>query len=224
MKKEEIERLKEDEFVSFIEKALKKAGENKKLVFWGIGALLAVVLLIVLAVYIKNQGMDRENHTLYQAVVIKNSNLLTLERKIEKLEQLRPRRGLSYIVNNYLVGLYLETGQTDQARNLLEEAPQSSHKVSNEHRQLLQAQLNRQEGEPQQALDILNRLLSDSQSRLAKDFLLLEIARIQREMDRIPPARQALTRLMEEFPQSLFRREAQEMLTLLGPPENQPAG
>jgi|GEM_PF-643415 len=224
MKKEEIERLKEDEFVSFIEKLIRRASENKKVVFWGIGGLLAVVLLVVLGLFLKNQAAARDNQILYQAVVIKNSNLLTLDRKIEKLEALNPGRGLSSIVNNYLISMYLQQEDFDRAQKMLEQAPESRHAISNEHRQLLRAEFYRARDEHQQALDILNGQLADPRTRLAKDYLLLEIARIHRDSNRASEARDTLNRLIREYPQSLFRRDAQEMLTLLGPPKEQPAG
>ncbi|MCK5222122.1 MAG: hypothetical protein KAR14_11115, partial [Candidatus Aminicenantes bacterium] len=62
-------------------------------------------------------------------------------------------------------------------------------------------------------LDILHQLLSDTKSEITKDFLLLKIAKINIKDGLDKSAKDNLNRLINEFPQSIYQREARALLS-----------
>jgi predicted negative regulator of RcsB-dependent stress response len=212
MKREEIEHLKEDEFVTFVEKVLKKIEENKKQFFTGLIILLSLVLLIVLIMFIKHKSVEKDNEIFHKAVVIHNSNKLTITRKIEKLQGLKAKSGLSATINIYLASLYFQLGEIDKSLEVLNNTSTGRFKAAHEQKDLLKAEILFTKNEKQQALDLLNRLLSDSSGKIAKDYLLLKLAIIQKDLKQFDKAQETVNRLQSNYPQSMFLTRAQKIL------------
>ena len=67
-------------------------------------------------------------------------------------------------------------------------------------------------GKSKEALDLLFKLFSDSKSEIAKDFILLKMARIQLKTEQQDTAIANLKKLTDEYPQSYYLRDAQALL------------
>ncbi len=117
----------------------------------------------------------------------------------------------------YLAGLAMADGRTDEARTLwqefLEDRPDhlltATVKVNLLH-------LDRAEGKGEQVVTELQQELDRKADRiLPEDVLLYELGTTLEELGRGDEAREHFQRLVDEFPQSGFRTEAQQSLDAL---------
>ena len=88
----------------------------------------------------------------------------------------------------------------------------SSHlDIINDQKLLLEAQILGASEREREALDLLNQLLADSGSEVAKDYVLLLMAQFQFKARQLDSARDTLERLLEEFPLSAFTSRARQL-------------
>jgi cell division protein FtsL len=103
MKRKEREHLKEDPFINFVEKVIEVFKKFKKVIFIGIGVFLAVVLVLVIIIYFKSTSVSNENELYSKAFSIKKSEILSSGEKLTKLRQLKTKKGISSVINLFLL-------------------------------------------------------------------------------------------------------------------------
>jgi len=111
-----------------------------------------------------------------------------------------------------MASLYYEKEDFLKAKEVLSEY-KGNNKLLDDQKKLLDAELYIALKEVKKGLDILHQLLSDSRSEITKDFLLLRIAKINIKEGLKKSAKENLIRLMNQFPQSIYTREAQVLLS-----------
>jgi tetratricopeptide (TPR) repeat protein len=122
-----------------------------------------------------------------------------------------------------VAGLYLGEIAAQQGR--LDEARQRwTDFVSKHDREMLAAQaridlieLNRAQGKGQQVAQDLRAMLEQSESPLPQDVVLFELAKTLESLHREPEAIQSYQRILDEYPQSSYRQEAQQRVGALDP-------
>jgi outer membrane protein assembly factor BamD (BamD/ComL family) len=215
MKKKERAHLKEDPFINFIEKVIDKIKQFKKEIYFALGIILALAIILVVILFFKSRSISSDNQLFSQAQEIKNSSTLNREQKIEELSKLKNRSGISSAIRLYIATLYFEKGDFQSAKKNLDRFRDSHLKVINDQKRLLEAEILAALHQEREAIDILNKLLSDGKSELAKDYILLKLARIQIQTDQAQAALTQLQKLIDEFPQSLYAQEARDLIEKL---------
>ena len=212
MKHQEKVHLRGDPFVHFVGKSIVFFQKHKREVLWGLGAVVLIVLALVLVIYFRGSLAARENDLLTKALDIKSAPGLSVDEKIVQMKNIRPKKGISSVVALYVAQLYIEKGDYQNARTTLNGAPSSRLSFVNDQKKLLEAEILQAEGKSKEAQDILTIMLSDSRTEMAKDFILLQLARLQVKSGHKPEAVSTLERVMAEFPNSMFAVEARNLL------------
>lgn len=213
MKRKEREHLKEDPFQVFIRKVLDILKQFKKEIYIGLGVIAAVVVVLTVMSFLRYGSVSSENRLYKEALDIRNSETLNLEQKIEKLTQLDYKRGISSSSRIVLATLHFQNGDMEKAQKELADFSGSKFKLINEKKELLDAEILAATGKGKEALDRMYALYSDAGSEISKDYLLLRMAKIQIKAGQLEPASINLKKLTEEFPQSMYSREGQTLLT-----------
>ncbi len=213
MKKKERVHLKEDPFQIFIEKVLAAIRTYKSEIFIGVSAAAAIVIIILLVSFLRSGSISSENQLYAEALAIQNSDTLTPDQKIEKLNQLDTKSGISSSIKLSLAALHFEKGEINKAKEVLDQFPDSKYKLINDKKKLLEAEVLNASGKGKEALDILYTLFSDPEAEIGKDFILFKMARIQVKAEQLETAAANLKKITEDYPQSLYSRDAQALLT-----------
>jgi predicted negative regulator of RcsB-dependent stress response len=215
MKRKEREHLKEDPFQIFITKAMDFLNKYKKHLIAGLIALVAIGLILILLAFFKSHAISVENRLFTRAAAIKSDENISLDQKIEKLSQLKSKGGISAAAKLFLAALYFEKNDLEKANSILDNFPASKIPLLNDQKKLLEAEILNASGKKVEALDLLNQLLANPKTEIAKDLLLLKIAKIQAKSEQTDTAIANLNRIVDDFPQSPFSYEAREILSRL---------
>lgn len=212
MKKKERAHLKEDPFINLFEKVIDKIRQFKREILFALGICLALGIIILVILFFKSQSIANDNQLYSRALEIKNSTTLDSDQKIKELSQLENRSGISSAIHLFIASLYFENGEFKKAEETLSNFRSSHLKIVNDQKKLLEAEILAASDQEREAIDILNKILSDGKSELAKDFILLKIARIQIRVNQNQSAITQLNKLVSEFPQSVYADEARTLL------------
>lgn len=212
MKKKERAHLKEDPFKIFIGKILDILEKFKREIIIGAGIVGIIVIVIILISLFKAHSATVENRLYSQGLSIKNNPDLSIDEKIEKLDQLNNKSGISAVNQLFLASLYFEKGENEKADAALKDIPEIEVKVIEDQKKILEADLLSASNKPREALDLLNKIMADSRSEIPKDFLLIKIARLQIKTDQKKAASDNLQKLLAEFSQSTYFNEARTLL------------
>ncbi|UCH93781.1 MAG: tetratricopeptide repeat protein [Candidatus Aminicenantes bacterium] len=215
MKRKEREHLKEDPFQRFIASALDILKKYRKLIFVGIAAVAAIAVIIVLVLFIQSFSISAENKLYAEAVSIKNDENLKVDEKIEKLSQLKSKNGISASVKLFLASLYFEKEDLQKSKEILDSFSNSKIKLLNDQKKLLEADILISSNKKNEALALLNQMLADPKSEIAKDFILLKMARIQAKIEQTETAVANLNKIIDEYPRSAYSFEARHILNEL---------
>lgn len=215
MKRKEKAHLKEDPLINFVEKsigAIKKNAKKILYVFLAIGGTVVVVFLILT---LKSQSISQENALFTETLNIKDSDVLTVDQKIEKLTQLENKKGISSFSKVFLAKLYFEKGDMKKSAEIIKKLPESKIRLINDEKKLLEAEVLNATNKKQEAIDSLYKIYSDVSSEISKDYLLLRIAKIQIKIDQTKSAITNLNKLTDEFPDSIYAYEAKTLTAKL---------
>lgn len=139
----------------------------------------------------------------------------------ELLEKVRDGYGMTDAAD--LAGLYL--AQIAAAEGRLDEARELWTDFVDEHGDSIlagEARLNligldRQQGKAEQVVQELNAMLGEGKSPLPQDVILAELGKTLEQVGRPQEAVQVYQRILDEFPQSPYRQEAQQKVSTLDP-------
>jgi outer membrane protein assembly factor BamD (BamD/ComL family) len=215
MKRKEREHLKEDPFQQFITQALETLRKYKREIFLGFAAAAVVVVILIVMAIIQSFSISAENKLYAQALNIKNDENLSIEQKVEQLDQLDSKGGISASIKLILASLYYEKGDVQKSKEILDNFPTSKIKLLNDQKKLLEADILISSGKQDEALELLNQLLNDPRSEIAKDFILLKMARVQAKTEQTETAVANLNKIIDEYPQSAYNFDARNLLNEL---------
>ena len=179
----------------------------------GFVAAVAIAAIVLVVLFLQSSSVSSENRLYSEALKIQSSETLSLDQKIEKLSQLDNKKGISSSIKLSLAALYFEKGDMEKAKEVLNQFPGSKFKLINDKKKLLEAEILNTSGKGKEALDQLYKLFSDPKSEIAKDFILLKMAQIQEKAEQFDTATANLEKITEDYPQSLYSRDAQELLS-----------
>ena len=211
MKRKERAHLKEDPFQQFISNTLHWINQNRRVLITSAVVVASLLVVIAAVSLVRSHSFARENRRYSEALEIRNDDSLTVDEKVERLSQLKAGRGLSAAAQLFLAGLHMEQGRVEDALELMDDMSSSHLDIINDQKTLLEAQILSTSGQERRALDLFNQLLADSDTEIAKDYVLLLMARTQFKARQLEMARQSVERLLEEFPLSAFTSMARQL-------------
>jgi len=218
MKKKEKEHLKADPFVHFFEKTFAFVKINRRLLLAGAAAALLVVLILVAVFLFRNLSSSGENTLYAEAFRVRHDAKMTVEQKIAGLQGMKFRNGISASGRLFLAALLYEKGDLAKAESVLLSMPKSRVALLNDEKHLLYAQVLVADGKGSEAEAVLNRLLTDKKTVMAKEIVLLQLARMQLKGKRNAEAAAALQRVLSEYGGTPGAMEAQSLLATLEAP------
>lgn len=215
MKRKEKEHLKADPFVHFFETALEFFRRNRRQILLGAGAA-ALVILVLLAVFLfQNLSSTGENKLYAEAFRIQTAADLSVDQKIAKLQEMKFRRGISAAGRLFLAALHYEKGDLAKAEAVLAAMPASRVPMLNDEKSTLTARVLAAGGKSAEADSLLERMLADKKTAMAKDLILLQLAKTRIQAKRNEEAAAALKRILSEYPDTPSANEAQTLLPTL---------
>jgi predicted negative regulator of RcsB-dependent stress response len=118
----------------------------------------------------------------------------------------------------YLAQIAVAENQPDRARELWNGFldKHGDHLLAGETRVNL-LRLDRSQGKAQEVADTLTAMLDESEPPLPMDVVLNELAVTQEQLNKTQEAVQSYQRIVDEFPQSPYAREARERIAALDP-------
>ncbi len=220
--------MKEDEFASSVDKGISWIKENRSLVI-----IAAAVLIVVTGVYVFTNSFvdskrDRSEQALAKAIDIvyyepapgetsryenKEAQLNAALTELDHVMDSSPTASVAERAQYYRSDIHMQMDKADLALEDLRQLNESSTGVFNVLVAIKYAGLLEERGELQQAVDVLSKLedmpLKDA---LLLDFALLKKGEMQLRLGETESARLAFTRIVEEFPESVYATRAQDEL------------
>jgi len=215
MKRKEKEHLKADPFVHFFEKTLAFYKHHRQRIFMGAGAVILVAVILLAVFLFQNLSSTGENKVYAEAFRIQTATDMSVDQKIAKLRDMKFKNGISAAGRLFLAALLYEKGDLAKAEAVLAAMPKSRVALVNDEKHTLTAQVLAAGGKTAEAEAVLDRMLTDKKTAMAKELILLQLARMRIKNQRNEEAAAALKRILSEYPDTPSANEAQNLLSTL---------
>jgi predicted negative regulator of RcsB-dependent stress response len=232
--------MKRDEHANVMERGVEYAESHARTLMMAIGAILAIALLAALWFMYRNNQADEANVALAHAIKIYQAPIDPAAPKpddptnptfadeaarrakakglFEKLHDDFGSTPAGDIASVYLGQIALAEGQPDRARELwngfVEE--HGDHLLAHETRINL-FRLDRNTGKAEEVAKTLTAMLDEAEPPLPQDVILGELAATQEQLGKKQEAIQTYQRIVDEFPQSPYARDARQRIGELDP-------
>lgn len=232
--------IKHDEFASAVGRSVEYAESHARTILYALGGALAL-LVIGLGVYFwLGSRAEKANEALAYAIRVQQAPIEATAPKpqdrlapsfaTEAARQARARELFEEVHADFggtdagdVAGLYLaqiaaQEGQLDRARELwtgfVDE--HGDHALAGEARLNLIG-LDRQQGKGDELATRLRGMLEEAEPPLPKDVLLNELGVTLEQLSRPQEAVQVYQQILDDYPQSPYRQEAQQRVSALDP-------
>lgn len=232
--------MKRDDFANAMERSVEYAEAHTRMILYAIGAVVVLAALVFGIRAIFAQKAAAASAELGYALKVYEAPIAATGAKPQDKEQPsfpdeasrreRARQLFEGVRAHHsstasadIAGLYLaqiaaSTGRLDEAGKLWREFI-DSHKDS---AAAAEARLNlydleRRQGKAEELVRQLNPMVDDSSSPLPKDVVLYQLGLTYDKLQRKQEAISAYQKIVDEFPQSGYRQEAQQKLAALDP-------
>ncbi|HUU06495.1 MAG TPA: tetratricopeptide repeat protein [Patescibacteria group bacterium] len=215
MKKKEKEHLKADPFIHFFEQSIHYFLNNRRRILAGAGFAALAIFMLLAVFFFKNLSSTAENKVYSEAFRIRNDAKMSADQKITKLQEMKFKKGISAAGRLFIAVLYYEKGDLQKAEAALKEFPASRIAMLNDEKQILTATILTAGGKTQEAESLLKRMLADKKTAMAKELILIQLAKMQIRNQRQEEAAAGLKRILSEYPNTPSAMEAQNLLATI---------
>lgn len=238
--------IKRDEFTAAVGRSVEYAETHVRTLIYAVGGLLLLVALVVAFSYYRSGQQKKASQALAEATKAYHAQVTATGAKpndpdepsfpTDEARRTRAKELLTKVHKDYgstaagdVAGLYLaqiasDEGRLDEARKLWGDYA-DGHKgtmLGAEARLNLLA-LDRKQGKGEQVVQELRSMLEKGDSPLPQDMILHELGATLEDLHRPQEAIQSYQRILDEFPQSPYRTDAQQKIAALDPTRS-PAG
>jgi predicted negative regulator of RcsB-dependent stress response len=238
--------IKRDDFAAAVGRSVEYAESHvRTLVYAGVGVLLLVLLGVGIYYWRGHRQLDA-NQALAQAMKVHDAPITATGAKpndpnepsfaTEAARRQRAKQVLEKVRDDYgstdaadVAGVYLariaaDEGRLDEARALWQGFidDHGDSMLASEARLNL-IDLDRKQGKGEQVVQQLRAMLEKGDAPLPQDVILNELGKTLEQLHRPQEAVQSYQRIVDEFPQSPYRTEAQQKISALDP-TRAPAG
>lgn len=232
--------MKRDELATAMGRGVEYAESHARTLITAIGAVLAVALLAALWFMYRNNQAEKASVALAQAIRIYQAPIDPAAPKpddptnptfADEAARRAKAKGLFETLHDdfgssaagdvaavYLGQIALAEGQADRARELWNGFVEDhgDHLLASQTRINL-FRLDRSNGKAEEVEKTLTAMLDQTDAPLPQDIVLSELAATQEQLDKKPEAIQTYQRIVDEFPQSPYARDARQKIAELDP-------
>lgn len=215
MKKRVKRQLKEDEFISTINKIFNFAKKRwKELAAAGV-VVLIVGLVFLGAKMIKTQKTGKQSDLLGKILKV-SSALKDNPGKVEELEKLAGSGKFTRLAYIKLAIYWDEKGEMDKALDLLAKLSPGRKDLFYYQAQDLMAQIYIEQKNYDKAIDIYKKIEEENPKEYTLDVVLFKMAQAHEEKGEIKEALALYNRVKDEFPQTYYGYDASKKAEKLG--------
>jgi tetratricopeptide (TPR) repeat protein len=245
--------IKHDELKAVVGRSVEYAESHVRTIVYAVGGVLLLGALAVGIYFYLGHRRQQANQALAEATKVYQAPVVTTGAKpddptapsfaTEAARRARAKQLFEKVRHGYrladaadVAGLYLaqiaaDEGRLGEARKLWSDfvAEHGGSLLASEARVNL-IDLDRRQGKGEQVVKELRAMLEKGDSPLPQDVILNELGKTLEQLNRPQEAVQSYQRILDEYPQSPFRQEAQQKVTALdptraaAPPGGVPAG
>jgi predicted negative regulator of RcsB-dependent stress response len=232
--------MKRDDFATAVERSVEYAESHTRMILYAIGAVVVLAALVFGVRAFLGQRSAAASADLgyalkvYQAPVVATgakpqdktepsfpSEAARQARAKDLLEGVRAHHGhtdSADVAGLYLAQIAASTGKLDEARKLWSDfIDQHKDSAAAAEARLNLYDIERRQGKAEALVGRLTPMVDDSSSPLPKDVVLYELGLTYDKLQRKQEAIGAYQKIVDEFPQSGYRQEAQQKLVALDP-------
>lgn len=239
--------IKRDELADAVGRSVEFAGSHVRSIAYAVGGVLLIVLLAVGINFYRHHRQEQASQALAQATKVYQAPVAATGAKpadpdqpsfpTDEARRARAKELLQKVHDDYgstaaggVAGLYLaqmaaDAGKLDDARKLWSDFA-DDHKgtmLAAEARLNLLA-LDRKQGKGEEVVKQLRTMLEKGDAPLPQDVILHELGLTLEQLHRPQEAIQSYQRILDEFPQSPLRSDAQQKVAALDPTRAPAAG
>lgn len=232
--------IKQDEFATAVGRGLEYAESHARTLIMALGAVVLLAVLFLVGRIVLADRAEKANEQLSRAMKVYQAEIDAAAPKPDDAQnptfadaatrRTRARQLFEEVRNDYgssdaadVAGLYLaniaaEEGQLDRARELWTDfVDDHGDNILAGQARVNLIHLDRQQGKGQDLVTRLRADLEKNEPGLPKDLILFELATTQEQLGSKEDAVKTLRRLVEEYPESSFRSDAQQKIASLDP-------
>lgn len=214
MKRKKRRQLKEDEFVSVVNKVVHYVRDHLKELM----ALCVMVLVLVVVFfgvkYFSRQSQNKEGQRLVQILDLQG-DLNNKPENLTKLEEIAGRGKFTRLGYIYLSSYWIENGDLEKAQSYLEEIPKKPRDVVFYQAQDLLGQIHFKRKDYDKAIEIYRAIEEDDPESYSLDVVLFHRAEIHEEKGETDEALALYRKIQQEFSQTYYGFDASQKVSQL---------
>jgi predicted negative regulator of RcsB-dependent stress response len=214
MKRKKRRQLKEDEFVSIVNKIFHYVRDHtKELVTL---CVLAFVLVLVFfgVKYISRQSQKKESQRLTQILDLQD-DLNNKPENLAKLEEIAGKGKFTRLGYIYLSSYWIENGDLEKAQIYLEKIPKKPRDVVFYQAQDLLGQIHLRRKDYDKAIEIYRAIEEDDPESYSLDVVLFHRAEVHEEKGETDEALALYRKIQQEFSQTYYGFDAAQKVSQL---------
>jgi len=214
MKKVMRKRLKEDEFVSTLTKIFNFGKKRIKELSIGVGAVIVILLVFLIANAIKAQSVKKDSRLLADILEISNQ-LETDPGKLAELEALAGNGKFSRIGYLKLASYWIGQGDGEKAKSYLERMPDSRKDTTYYQGKDMLAQIYIGNSEFDKAIAIYQSIEDEAPKDYPLDAVLFNKAEAYEGKGELDSALELYKRVRDEYSQTFYGMDASQKVSEL---------
>jgi predicted negative regulator of RcsB-dependent stress response len=238
--------IKRDDFAAVVGRSVEYAEGHVRTIVYAVAGVVLLALLGLGAYYWRGHRQLEASQALTKALKVHDAPIAATGAKpndpdepsfaTEAARRQRARQVLEKVRDDYgstdaadVAGVYLariaaDEGRLDEARKLWQDfIDDHGDSILASEARLNLIGLDRKQGKGEQVVQELRAMLEKGDAPLPQDIILNELGKTLEQVHRPQEAVQFYQRILDEFPQSPFRMEAQQKISAIDP-TRAPAG
>jgi predicted negative regulator of RcsB-dependent stress response len=209
MKRKQRKHLKEDQFVSTVNKIVNFTKRRyRELLAVGVAVLFLILVFIGIKI-IRAQNVKKDSQILAQILEV-SEELKDDPEKLAELEKLAGNEKFSRLAYIKLAAYWNEQGDTQKAQAYLEKIPSRKKDVFYYQAQDMLAQIYMQDKEFDKAIHILQEIEEENPESYTLDTVLFHKAQAHEEKGEITVALDIYRKIQDEYPQTFYGMDASQ--------------
>ncbi len=214
MKRKKRKQLKEDEFVSIVNKIIHYVRDHTKEIMTLCVMILVLALVFIGGKYISRQSQKKESQKLAQILDLQ-SDLNNKPENLAKLEEMAGKGKFTRLGYIYLSTYWIENGDLEKAQIYLEMIPNKPKDIVFYQAQDLLGQIYFKRKDYDKAIEIYRAIEEDDPESYSLDVVLFHRAEVHEEKGESDEALALYRKIQQEFSQTYYGFDASQKVSQL---------